>query len=96
MPLVRPQLVPGGAGVLMLPVPASGVLRSVAGTGEAGALPGVTSVELTIPVGQEVEALPEGDRYLGFVVAHTRDAAAAEAVLRRAWALLKAEIEPSG
>ncbi|MFI5312560.1 MAG: ATP-grasp domain-containing protein [Candidatus Dormibacteria bacterium] len=96
MPLVRPQLVPGGAGVLMLPVPASGVLRSVAGTGEAAALPGVTSVELTIPVGQEVEALPEGDRYLGFVVAHTRDAAAAEAVLRRAWALLKTEIEPSG
>jgi biotin carboxylase len=96
MPLGRPRLVPGGAGVLMLPVPASGVLHSVAGTDEAAAVPGVTSVELTIPVGQKVEALPEGDRYLGFVVAHAQDAAATEAVLRTAWGLIKAEIEPMG
>ena len=93
LPLGEPRLAPGAAGVLMLPVPASGVLRGVTGTADAAALPGVTGVELTIPAGQAVEALPEGDRYLGFVVARGDDAAAVEATLRRAWALIDADIE---
>ncbi len=96
MPLREPRLAPGAAGVLMLPVPTSGVLRAVTGTAEAAALPGVTSVELTIPVGQTVEALPEGDRYLGFVVARGDDAAAVESTLRGAWALIGADIEAVG
>ncbi|MEO8897282.1 MAG: ATP-grasp domain-containing protein [Candidatus Dormibacter sp.] len=94
MPLGRPQLAPGGAGVLMLAVPESGVLRGVSGAAEAAALPGVTGVELTIPVGQTVEALPEGDRYLGFVVARGEDVAAVESTLRRAWTIIDAKIEP--
>jgi hypothetical protein len=94
MPLRQPRLAPGAAGVLMLPVPTSGVLRAVTGTAAAAALPGVTGVELTIPVGQAVEALPEGDRYLGFVVARGDDATAVESTLRRAWALIRADIEP--
>jgi L-aminoacid ligase-like protein len=77
----------------MLPVPASGVLRGVSGTADAAALAGVTGVELTIPVGQTVEALPEGDRYLGFVVARGEDAPAVESTLRRAWTLIQTEIE---
>jgi biotin carboxylase len=94
LPLGEPRLVAGGAGVLMLPVPSSGTVRSITGTSEAAALSGVTSVELTIPVGQVVESLPEGDRYLGFVVARAEDAAAVESVLRRAWAMIAVEIEP--
>jgi biotin carboxylase len=94
MPLRQPRLAPGAAGVLMLPVPTSGVLRAVTGTAAAAALPGVTGVELTIPVGHAVEALPEGDRYLGFVVARGDDATAVESTLRRAWALIRADIEP--
>jgi biotin carboxylase len=93
LPLREPRLAPGAAGVLMLPVPVSGVLRGVTGTAEAAALPGVTGVELTIPVGQGVEALPEGDRYLGFVVARGENAAAVESTLRGAWALIHADIE---
>jgi biotin carboxylase len=93
LPLHEPRLAPGAAGVLMLPVPTSGVLRGVTGTAEAAALPGVTGVELTIPVGQAVEALPEGDRYLGFVVARGEDAAAVESSLRSAWSLIQADIE---
>jgi hypothetical protein len=96
MPLDRPRLVPGGAGVLMLPVPASGVMERVSGIGEAAALAGVASVEVTIPTGQAVEALPEGDRYLGFVVARGEDAAAVESALRRAWALIDVEITGYG
>ncbi|HEX4754564.1 MAG TPA: ATP-grasp domain-containing protein [Candidatus Dormibacteraeota bacterium] len=93
LPLGEPRLAPGAAGVLMLPVPESGVLRGVSGTAEATAVPGVTGVELTIPVGQAVEALPEGDRYLGFVVARGEHPAAVESTLRSAWALIHTDME---
>ena len=63
------------AGVVMLPVPRSGILRAVDGRAEAAAIPGVTGLTTTIPLGQRVRPLPEGDRYLGFIFAEgdTRD-----------------------
>ena len=57
------------SGVLMLPVPRPGVLRAVEGRSEAAAVPGVTGLSITIPVGQQVRPLPDGDRYLGFIFA---------------------------
>jgi biotin carboxylase len=57
------------SGVLMLPVPRPGVLRAVEGRAEAAATPGITGLSITIPVGQHVRPLPDGDRYLGFVFA---------------------------
>jgi biotin carboxylase len=63
------------SGVLMLPVPRPGVLRAVEGQAEAAAAPGITGLSITIPVGQRVRPLPDGDRYLGFIFAEgdTRD-----------------------
>jgi biotin carboxylase len=63
------------SGVFMLPVPRPGVLRSVAGREQATAVPGITGLTITIPPGQRVAPLPEGDRYLGFIFAEagTRD-----------------------
>ncbi|MGH3070490.1 MAG: ATP-grasp domain-containing protein [Streptosporangiaceae bacterium] len=62
-------------GVFMLPVPRPGVLRAVEGRENAAALPGITGLTITIPVGQRVVPLPYGDRYLGFIFAEadTRD-----------------------
>jgi len=57
------------SGVLMLPVPRPGVLRAVEGQAEATATPGITGLSITIPVGQRVRPLPDGDRYLGFIFA---------------------------
>jgi biotin carboxylase len=57
------------SGVLMLPVPRPGVLRAVEGRSEAATVPGVTGLSITIPVGQRVSSLPDGDRYLGFIFA---------------------------
>ena len=57
------------SGVLMLPVPRSGVLRAVAGRGDAVTVPGITGLNITIPVGQRVQSLPDGDRYLSFMFA---------------------------
>jgi biotin carboxylase len=92
MPLDRPRLAAGASGVLMLPVPENGTLRRVSGVSDAMAIPGVTSVELTIPLGQAVESLPEGDRYLGFVIARGPDAQFVEDALRGAQVLIGVEV----
>ena len=60
---------PGRPGVFMLPVPRPGVLRAVEGRVGAAAVPGITGLTITIPVGQRVLPLPDGDRYLGFIFA---------------------------
>jgi biotin carboxylase len=56
-------------GVYMLPVPRAGVLRAVEGRDSAAAVPGITGLTITVPVGQPVRPLPDGDRYLGFIFA---------------------------
>jgi hypothetical protein len=45
------------------------VLRAVEGRAEAVAISGITGLTITIPPGQRVRPLPEGDRYLGFIFA---------------------------
>ena len=57
------------AGIYMLPVPRPGVLRTVEGRDSAAAIPGITGLTITIPTGQQVRPLPDGDRYLGFIFA---------------------------
>ena len=53
----------------MLPVPRPGVLHAVHGRAGAAAVPGITGLTITIPIGQRVLPLPDGDRYLGFIFA---------------------------
>jgi len=66
---VTPRRFAGAAGVLMLPVERAGVLRAVHGGVDAAAIPGITGLSITTPVGQTIRPLPEGDRYLGFLFA---------------------------
>jgi biotin carboxylase len=60
---------PQAAGVFMLPVPRPGMLRAVEGRDSAAAVPGITGLTITIPAGQRVRPLPDGDQYLGFIFA---------------------------
>jgi len=72
------------AGVMMLPIPRSGTLAAVHGREHALAVPLVEGLELTIPVGRPVVALPEGDRYLGFLFARGPTSEVVETALREA------------
>ena len=86
---------PEPSGVIMLPIPRRGVLRAVHGIEAARAVPGVTQVTVSIPLGDEVVPLPEGNRYLGFVFARGDSPADVEAALREAHRRLAFQIEPA-
>jgi hypothetical protein len=84
----------GARGVMMLPIPAKGLLRGYTGVEEARAVAGITGVEITAPLNNELTPLPEGDSYLGFIFAQADTPAAVEAALRAAHTQLQFEIEP--
>ena len=84
------------SGAMMLPIPRGGVLRQVNGREDALAVPLIEGLEITIPVGQPVVPLPEGDRYLGFLFARGPTPAAVEAALREAHRRLTFQIVEPG
>jgi biotin carboxylase len=84
MPLGAVRMVDGASGVFMLPIPVAGILRGVQGVDRAEAVAGITGVTISIPIGERVRPLPEGDRYLGFVFARGDTPGAVEASLREA------------
>jgi biotin carboxylase len=77
------------AGVMMLPIREEGRLRAVEGQSEAKQIPGIDGLVITIPPGEPLVPLPEGDRYLGFVFARGDSPSAVEAALRIAHAQLR-------
>jgi biotin carboxylase len=92
MPIDDAEREHAASGVMMLPIPAAGVLRGVHGQDAARALPGVTGLEITVPLGRPVVPLPEGDRYLGFLFARGDTPAEVEDTLRTAHAALDIDV----
>jgi biotin carboxylase len=72
------------AGVMMIPVPGSGVLESVAGVDEAAETPDIDEVEITARLHDFIAAWPEGSSYLGFIFARAETPERVEAALREA------------
>ena len=72
------------AGVMMLPIPRAGMLEEVRGLEKALAVPGIEDLEITAQLGDELVPLPEGTRYLGFLIARGETPEAVEAALRDA------------
>ena len=89
--LVRESL---SAGVMMIPVPASGILEGVEGVERAAAVPGVDEVQITARLHDFIAAWPEGSTYLGFIFARAETSAETEALLRRAHRELRFTITP--
>ncbi len=82
-------LAPEASGVMMIPVPHPGVLKTVEGVEAALAVPKVTDVMITIPVGATLRQLPYESRYLGFIFARAETADEVEAAIRSAHAELR-------
>jgi biotin carboxylase len=80
------------SGVMMIPVPASGMLESVYGIEDAQHVRGVTEVEITARIHDTILAWPEGSSYLGFIFAKAETANDVEDVLRSAHSRLRFNI----
>ena len=91
---VSAQARAGAAGVLMIPIPAAGILRRVEGIRAAEQVAHIEEVVISVRAGNELVPLPEGASYLGFIFAHAPTPAAAEAALRAAHARLNIVIAP--
>ncbi len=83
------------AGVMMVPIPRAGMLEEVRGHEEALAVPGIEDLEITAQSGEELVPLPEGTRYLGFLIARGKTPEAVEAALRDAHRKLEFIITPT-
>jgi hypothetical protein len=94
LPLPAPSRAAAAAGVMMIPIPRSGVLRRVTGLDEARAVQGIHEVTVSLQPGEAIRALPEGASYLGFIFAHGATPAAVEAALRASHAKLRFDWSP--
>jgi hypothetical protein len=82
------------SGVMMIPVPQTGILESVGGEDAERAVPGVVETEISARIKDRVTAWPEGSSYLGFIFARAEEPEIAEAALREAHSRLRFVIRP--
>jgi hypothetical protein len=82
------------SGVMMIPVPSSGMLESVQGEEAARETPGITEILITARLHDYIEAWPEGASYLGFLFAAAETPGEVEQTLRAAHAKLRFTMTP--
>jgi hypothetical protein len=82
------------SGVMMIPVPSSGILESVQGEQAARETPGITGLLITARLHDYIEAWPEGASYLGFLFAAAETPGKVEQALRAAHAKLRFRMTP--
>jgi len=90
-----PSIVPDkpATGVMMIPIPLAGVLCQVSGIEAAREIEDIDDVTISIPIGEMLIPVPEGNRYLGFIFASGDTPEAVEAALRMAHGKLNFDIE---
>jgi len=82
------------SGVMMIPVPQSGILEKVEGEEAALATPGVTDLVISARLHDYIAAWPEGSSYLGFLFARGKTSEAVEETIRQAHSKLIFTITP--
>jgi len=82
------------SGVMMIPVPSSGILESVEGQEAARETRGITELLITARLHDHIEAWPEGATYLGFLFASAKTPDEVEQTLRAAHAKLHFTMTP--
>jgi formate-dependent phosphoribosylglycinamide formyltransferase (GAR transformylase) len=82
------------SGVMMIPVPKSGMLEKIEGEDAARSVPGISALEITARLHDYIAAWPEGSSYLGFLFAKGNSAEEAEEAIRSAHAKLHFELTP--
>ncbi len=81
------------SGVMMIPIPATGIYRGVRGLEAAESVPNIESIQITAKVNYPITPLPEGESYLGFIFARGETPKDVEAALREAHEQLQFDIQ---
>ena len=79
---------------MMIPIPEEGALEKIEGQEQAQQVPGVEELVMTAKPGDLLIPLPEGKRYLGFIVARRAHPAEVEETLRESHRRLTVMIRP--
>jgi predicted ATP-grasp superfamily ATP-dependent carboligase len=82
------------SGVMMVPVPRSGILEGVEGIESAENVAGIDEIRITARLRDYMTAWPEGSSYLGFIFARRRTPGEVEEALRAAHAKLEFKFSP--
>ena len=82
------------SGVMMIPVPKSGILEGVFGEEAARSIPGITELSITARLHDAIAAWPEGSSYLGFLFARESAPEKVALALREAHQKLSFTITP--
>lgn len=82
------------SGVMMIPVPSSGIVERVDGQDAARETPGITELIVTARLHDYIAAWPEGSSYLGFLFARGAAPADVEQCLRDAHSKLRFTLTP--
>jgi biotin carboxylase len=82
------------SGVMMIPVPRSGIFEGVDGVDEAEKVAGVNEIRITARLRDYVAAWPDGASYLGFIFARGKSPNDVENSLRAAHAKMRFDFSP--
>jgi biotin carboxylase len=82
------------SGVMMIPVPRSGIFEGVEGLEDAEKIQGIDEIRITARLRDYVAAWPEGSSYLGFIFARGESPEQTEAALRTAHTKLQFRFSP--
>jgi biotin carboxylase len=82
------------SGVMMIPVPKSGILEAISGEEAARSIPGITELTITARLHDAIAAWPDGSSYLGFLFARGDTPEKVEQSLREAHGKLSFTITP--
>jgi biotin carboxylase len=82
------------SGVMMIPVPRSGIFEGVNGVEEAEKIAGIEEIRITARLRDYVAEWPEGASYLGFIFARAKSPEEVEGALRAAHAKLHFKFSP--
>jgi D-alanine-D-alanine ligase-like ATP-grasp enzyme len=82
------------SGVMMIPVPKSGILERITGEEDSLATPGITELLITARLHDFIAAWPEGSSYLGFLFARGENPEEVERAIRDAHEKLCFTITP--
>lgn len=76
------------AGILMVPVPNSGIVRRIEGVTQAQGVKHILDVKIDIRAGSKLTTWPEGDKYPGFIFAKAKTPELVEKALRKSHSCL--------